>query len=92
MIHEDYLYNYSFSHVKHTSWLCKHKQKMWVVLSGLICPEATGSVLAATDINIHSVTSFGFRGKKLCWEPPPLPNENCPTFTHMCFEEAVGGE
>ena len=85
MIHEGYWYNYSLLNAKRISWFYKLREKcvLWVFLSNLVHPEATGSALAVTNINIHSVTSFGLKGQKLCWESHSSQLKTAAHLLHM---------
>ena len=65
---------------------------LWVFLSNLVHPEATGSALAVTNINIHSVTSFGIKGQKRCWESHSSQLKTVARLLHMWILGGRGGE
>ena len=85
MIHEGCWYNYSLLNAKHISWLYKLREKMCLVgiFEQLGHPEATGSALAVTNITIHSVTSFGLKEQKLCWESHSSQLKTAADLLHM---------
>ena len=87
MIHEHYQYNNGPLNAEHISWLCKQKQKMypWVFFSGLLCPEATGSAEAVTNINCTAHLLCTQEKKTLLG----VSTESCGTFTHVCFKETM---
>lgn len=90
MTREHCWYNCSPLKGEHISWPCKHEEKMclWVFLSSLVCPEATGSALAVTNVNVHSVVSFRLKGRKLLGVTQ-LSVDNCGTLTHVCFKDPM---
>ena len=72
MIHEGCWYNYSLLNAKHISWLYKLREKMCLV-----------GIFAVTNINIHSVTSFGLKEQKLCWESHSSQLKTAADLLHM---------
>ena len=74
--------NYSLLNAKHISWFYKLREKcvLWVFLSNLVHPEATGSALAVTNINIHCHLLWS-QGTETLLGVTQLPVENGSTFT-----------